>query len=68
MQVERFLTVTMKVKIHHEGENILLILFLIIVATGAMAYRFFDYKPVAWCLIALMGILFLLVLNCGIER
>ena len=53
----------MKVKIHHEGENILLILFLIIVATGAMAYRFFDYKPVAWCLIALMAILFLLVLN-----
>ena len=53
----------MKVKIHHEGENILLVLFLIIVASGAFAYRFFDYKPVAWCLIALMAILFLLVLN-----
>ena len=53
----------MKVKIHHEGENILLMLFLIIVASGALAYRFFDYKPVAWGLITLMAILFLLVLN-----
>jgi phosphatidylserine decarboxylase len=53
----------MKVKIHHEGENILLMLFLIIVASGVLAYRFFDYKPVAWCLIGLMAILFLLVLN-----
>ena len=53
----------MKVKIHHEGENILLMLFLIILATGALAYWFFDYKPVAWGLIALMAILFLLVLN-----
>ena len=53
----------MKVKIHHEGENILLMLFLIIVASGALAYRFFDYKPVAWVLIVLMAILFLLVLN-----
>ena len=54
---------TMKVKIHHEGENILLMLFLIIVASSALAYQFFDYKPVAWGLIVLMGILFLLVLN-----
>ena len=53
----------MKVKIHHEGENILLMLFLIILATGALAYKFFDYKPVAWGLIVLMAILFLLVLN-----
>ena len=53
----------MKVKIHHEGENILMMLFLIIAASGALAYRFFDYKPVAWVLIALMVILFLLVLN-----
>ena len=52
----------MKVKIHHEGENILLMLFLIIVASGALAYSFFDYKPVAWVLIGLMAILFLLVL------
>ena len=57
------LTVKMKVKIHHEGENILLMLFLIIVASGAFAYRFFDYKPVAWVLIALMAIIFLLALN-----
>lgn len=63
MQVKRIETVTMKVKIHHEGENILMVLFLIIVASGALAYRFFDYKPVAWVLIALMAILFLLVLN-----
>ena len=53
----------MKVKIHHEGENILMMLFLIMLASGALAYRFFDYKPVAWVLIALMAILFLLVLN-----
>ena len=53
----------MKVKIHHEGENILLVLFLIIVASGGLAYRFFDYKPVAWTLIVIMTILFLLVLN-----
>ena len=63
MQVNRIETATMKVKIHHEGENILIMLFLIIVASGALAYRFFDYKPVAWVLIALMAILFLLVLN-----
>ena len=63
MQVKRFQTVKMKVKIHHEGENILLMLFLIILASGALAYRFFDYKPVAWGLIILMAILFLLVLN-----
>ena len=63
MQVNRIETATMKVKIHHEGENILIVLFLIIVASGALAYRFFDYKPVAWVLIALMAILFLLVLN-----
>lgn len=62
LQVKRF-NQTMKVKIHHEGENILLMLFLIILASGALAYRFFDYKPVAWVLIALMAILFLLVLN-----
>ena len=53
----------MKVKIHHEGENILLMLFLIIAASGALAYRFFDYKPMAWVLIVLMLILFALVLN-----
>lgn len=63
MQVNRIETATMKVKIHHEGENILIMLFLIIVVSGALAYRFFDYKPVAWVLIALMAILFLLVLN-----
>ena len=40
----------MKVKIHHEGENILLVLFLIMVASGTLAYWFFDYKPVAWVL------------------
>ena len=53
----------MKVKIHHEGENILMMLFLIIAASGVLAYRFIDYKPVAWILIGLMAILFLLVLN-----
>jgi phosphatidylserine decarboxylase len=63
LQVERFFIITMKVKIHHEGANILLVLFLIIVATGVMAYSFFDYKPVAIALIVLMAILFLLVLN-----
>ena len=63
LQVKRLLTVEMKVKIHHEGENILLVLFLIIVASGGLAYWFIDYKPVAWVLIALMTILFLLVLN-----
>lgn len=63
LRVKRYLILTMKVKIHHEGENILLVLFLIIVATGSLAYWFFDYKPVAWVLIVLMVILFLLVLN-----
>ena len=53
----------MKVKIHHEGENFLLVLFLIILATGAMAYAFIDYKPVAITIISLMAVLFLLVLN-----
>ena len=53
----------MKVKIHHEGENILLVLFLILLATGFMAYRFIDYKPVAVGIIVLMVILYGLVLN-----
>ena len=38
-------------------------MFFIILASGALAYSFFDYKPVAWVLIVLMVILFLLVLN-----
>jgi len=53
----------MKVKIHNEGENILLVLFLILLATGVMAYRFIDYKPVAVVIIVLMAVFFGLVLN-----
>ena len=40
-----------------------MMLFLIIAASGVLAYRFFDYKPVAWVLMTLMAILFLLALN-----
>jgi len=53
----------MKVKIHHEGENILLVLLLILLAIGVMSYRFIDYKPVAVGIIVLMLVLYALVVN-----
>jgi len=53
----------MKVKIHHEGKNILFMLLLILLAIGVMAYRFIDYRPVAVGIIVLMLVLYGLVVN-----
>lgn len=53
----------MKVKIHREGQNILIILFLIIVGIDFVAYRFIDYRPVSWGIIVVSVLLYALVLN-----
>lgn len=53
----------MKVKIHHEGQNILVVLFLILVAINIPAYIFLEYKPLAIALIVISTVMFLLVLN-----
>ncbi len=53
----------MKVKIHHEGENILLVLLLILAVICTLAYKFIDYRPVSVAIIIVCVILYLLVLN-----
>ena len=53
----------MKVKIHHEGQNILFVLLLILVAIDMCAYRFIDYRQVAYTIIGVSLVLFALVLN-----
>ncbi|MBR3100432.1 MAG: phosphatidylserine decarboxylase family protein [Muribaculaceae bacterium] len=53
----------MKVKIHHEGQNILFVLLLILVAVDFLAFRFMEYRPVAYTIIGLSVVLYALVLN-----
>ena len=53
----------MKVKIHHEGKNIIAAVLFILVAVNLMAYAFFEYKPIPIAFIVLSLILFTLVLN-----
>ena len=53
----------MKVKIHHEGTNIILVVLLILVAVNTAAYLFIELRPLAWTFIVLSAVLFGLVLN-----
>lgn len=53
----------MKVKLHREGQNIILIVLCILVVVNAAALMFIDYKPIPYAFITLSTILFLLVLN-----
>lgn len=53
----------MKVKIHHEGKNIIAAVLFILVAVNLVAYTFIEYKPIPIAFIVLSLILFTLVLN-----
>ncbi|MBR1551817.1 MAG: phosphatidylserine decarboxylase family protein [Muribaculaceae bacterium] len=53
----------MKVKIHHEGQNILFVVLLILLMVGFLAFRFIEYRPIAYTIVALSAIFYLLVLN-----
>ncbi|MBP3738817.1 MAG: phosphatidylserine decarboxylase family protein [Muribaculaceae bacterium] len=53
----------MKVKIHHEGKNIIAVVLLILVVVNVAAYMFIEYKPIPIAFIVLSVLLFMLVLN-----
>ncbi len=53
----------MKVKIHHEGKNIIAVVLFILVVVNLAAYMFIEYKPIPIAFIVLSVILFALVLN-----
>ena len=53
----------MKVKIHHEGQNIPFVVLLILLMVGFLAFRFIEYRPIAYTIVALSAIFYLLVLN-----
>lgn len=53
----------MKVKIHSEGVNIILVLLFILLAINIPAYIFIGYKWVPITMIIISAVLFLLVLN-----
>lgn len=53
----------MKVKIHHEGKNIIFMVAFILVAINWMAYVFIEYKPIPIAFIVVSVVLMALVLN-----
>ena len=53
----------MKVKIHHEGKNIIAVVLLILVIVNVAAYLFIEYKPIPIAFIILSVLLFALVMN-----
>lgn len=53
----------MKVKIHHEGKNIIAVVLFILLAVNLAAYYFIEYKPIPIAMIVLSVVLFALVLN-----
>jgi phosphatidylserine decarboxylase len=53
----------MRVKIHHEGQNIIFVLLFILLAINIPAYIFIDYRPIPIIIIVLSAITFLLVVN-----
>ena len=53
----------MKVKIHHEGKNIIIVVLFILVVVNAIAIQFFDYKPIPIAFAVISILLFALVLN-----
>lgn len=53
----------MKVKIHREGQNIILMVLLILIVTCVAAYAFIDFKPIPIAIIVISAVLMALVLN-----
>ena len=53
----------MKVKLHREGQNIIIIVLLILIAINAAALAFIDLKPIPITFIVISVVLFALVLN-----
>ena len=53
----------MKLKLHHEGTNIILVVLFILVVVNYFAWKFIGYKPLPYTFMALSAILFALVLN-----
>lgn len=53
----------MKVKLHREGQNIIIIVLLILIAFNAAAVAFIDYRPIPIAFIVISVVLFALVLN-----
>ena len=53
----------MKVRIHREGQNIIIITLLILVAICVAAYVFIDFKPIPIAFIVISTVLMVLVVN-----
>ena len=53
----------MRVKIHHEGRNIIFMLLFILSVVNVTAYLIMSYKIIPYIFIAISVILFLLVVN-----
>ena len=53
----------MKVKIHREGLNILIVLFLILAAFNILAFLFIQYRAIPITFAAISGVFFLSVVN-----
>lgn len=53
----------MKVKLHREGQNIIIIVLLILIAINATAMAFIDYRPIPIAFLVISVVLFVLVLN-----
>ena len=53
----------MKVKIHHEGKNVIAVVLFILVAINCAAYMFIEYKPIPIAFIVISAVLMALVLN-----
>lgn len=53
----------MKVKLHREGQSIIIIVFLILLAVNAAAMAFIAYRPIPIIFLVISVLLFLLVLN-----
>ena len=53
----------MRVKIHHEGTNIIFMLLFILLMVNSTAYLILSYKVISYVFMAISVVLFLLVVN-----
>ena len=53
----------MRVKIHHEGTNIIFMLLFILIVVNTAAYLVLSYKMISYIFMAISVILFFLVVN-----
>ena len=53
----------MRVKIHHEGRNIIFMLLFILAVVNATAYVIMSYKIISYIFMGISLVLFLLVVN-----